>query len=302
MNIRWEAPFSYSLAHDLFIQHLTELNKLYWSHVPAANTIEKKAMVFYETNQKTPKDFFLLSDENDHRMAASFEEWKCNYRNFSNFTRLNMIMALSSSFEIYMRSIISLSIESKPGIILGNSRVIDGVTLLKQNKAFLTFDEKTYPFYKQVYSVCKGTWESRIASYKQLFGNVPLELENNVVLLDSFRKTRNDIGHYFGRHKNIYETNVRFKAEPMNRISHERLVNYLQLIYQVVNLVDQHLYNDFIGAYELIKYYEFYKTSEVTNYPSAVRAKWLQKLMGHQGIKLLGTEYYKNLMKYYDSL
>ena len=38
-NVRWESPFPYSLAFNLFKQHFEEINRSYWAFVPAANTI-----------------------------------------------------------------------------------------------------------------------------------------------------------------------------------------------------------------------------------------------------------------------
>ena len=42
-NERWESPFPYTLAYNLFKQHFTELNRVYWAFVPAKDTIKKAA-------------------------------------------------------------------------------------------------------------------------------------------------------------------------------------------------------------------------------------------------------------------
>ena len=42
-NERWNSPFGKTIAFVLFSKHFTELNDIYWAHVPAASTIESKA-------------------------------------------------------------------------------------------------------------------------------------------------------------------------------------------------------------------------------------------------------------------
>ena len=56
-NVRWESPFPYTLAFNLFKKHLEEINRSYWAFVPAANTI--KALANQELVDKTadPKNF-----------------------------------------------------------------------------------------------------------------------------------------------------------------------------------------------------------------------------------------------------
>ena len=104
-NERWISPFSKTIAFTLFSKHFTELNDIYWAHVPAANTIESKAKKALTNPDKDPKTFFLIRDEDDRRLAPTFHIWKTQYRDFSNYTRLNMLMLLSSCFETYLRTI-----------------------------------------------------------------------------------------------------------------------------------------------------------------------------------------------------
>lgn len=301
-EVRWTTPFPHSFAYKLFEQHFTELNKMYWANVPASNTIEKEAMTFHSSGGDTLTDFFLIPDKDDHRLASNFNEWKINYREFLNFTRLNMVLSLCSCFEIYLRSIISLAIESKPGVILGNKDVVDGAKLLKTNKTYCIYNENTYPFYKHVDSVCRGDWFSRLFAYKNLFGTAPFDINNTVTELDALRKLRNNIAHYYGREKSKYETPIILRSESATRVTHDRLIKFLKLIYTTAKTIDQHLYLEFIGSYEVLKYYITHQSPKIVDFSSGAKAKWLQKHLGHEGAHPVGTDYYKELLCYYENL
>ena len=90
-NERWNSPFPHTIAFVLFKEHFTELNNVYWAHVPAASTIEKKALEALKSEDADPKRYFLIPDRDDRRMAQTYGQWKSFYREFSNYTRLNML-------------------------------------------------------------------------------------------------------------------------------------------------------------------------------------------------------------------
>ena len=57
-NIRWESPFPYTLAFNLFKKHLEEIHRAYWAFVPAANTIKSLAKKNLVNDEVDPKNFF----------------------------------------------------------------------------------------------------------------------------------------------------------------------------------------------------------------------------------------------------
>ncbi len=196
-DIRWNVPFEHSLPYRLFVKHFTEINKNYWANIPAATTIEKKAENFYNDKGKSPVDFFYIKKEDKRRLAPTFQEWKKEYREFQNYTRINLIVSLCSCFEVYLRGILSLSIESTPGIVFGDKDAFDGARLLKYNGELIEYNNTTYPFYKYIEKIVVGEWNNRIIGYKSIFGNVPEILNNNLGDLEKLRVLRNNIAHYF---------------------------------------------------------------------------------------------------------
>ena len=91
---RCNSPFPYTIAFVLFKEHFTELNNVYWAHIPAASTIEKKALEALKSEDADPKRYFLIPDKDDRRIAQTYAQWKSFYREFSNYTRLKYVNAL----------------------------------------------------------------------------------------------------------------------------------------------------------------------------------------------------------------
>lgn len=298
-NERWVSPFKHTIAYILFVKHFTELNNIYWAHVPAASTIEKKALEALGSPESDPKAYFLIRDEDDRRLTATYAEWKESYRMFSNYTRMNMLMLLSSCFETYLRTIISLSVESKPGVIIGCPDAIDGIFLLKSKINYGDFGNSSYQFSEVVESICKGDWPARAANYKKYFGQIPIT-EDEIIALDELRLKRNLVGHYFGRQKKNYETPLSFTPEPVQRISHEKLKEYFGVVYHAVQKIDTYLLNNYIGSYDIIKYYyQCSQNGDICGKTAGAQAKELQKLLGGSGLPPVGSEYYRNLITYF---
>lgn len=73
-NVRWKSPFPYTLAFNLFKQHIEEINRSYWAFVPTANTIKALAKKNLVNDDADPKSFFLIPDEEDRRIAPTYGE------------------------------------------------------------------------------------------------------------------------------------------------------------------------------------------------------------------------------------
>ncbi len=302
-KIRWKTRFPHSLPYRLFIKHFTELNRIYWAYTPAVTTIEKLSKDFSEKDGVTPIDFFYIDTADERRLAPTFQEWKSDYREFQNYTRVSLIISLCSCLEVYLRGILSLALESKPGVVFGDKDAFDGARLLKYKNETMKYNNTTYSFYKYIEKIVVGEWTNRCNAYKEIFSDIPETIINNLGELEKLRNLRNNMAHYFGRDKKVYENPILFDKEPIIRISHKSILKYFKLIKDVVDSIDNHLYKDYVGSYDILKCYMLhYKDIENKKMKVGEKAKWLQKLVGHGGLKIVGTEYYKNLMKYFESL
>lgn len=298
-NERWISPFKHTIAYILFVKHFTELNNIYWAHVPAASTVEKKALEALGSPEADPKTYFLIHDEDDRRVSPSYKKWKESYRMFSIYTRMNMLMLLSSCFETYLRTIISISVESKPGLIIGCPDAIDGIFLLKSKIDYGDLGNSSYQYLEIVESICKGDWPTRASNYVKYFGQIPIA-EDEIKALNELRLKRNLVGHYFGRAKKNYETPLSFTPEPVQKISHDKLKEYFSVVYHVVQKIDVHLHVNYIGSYDIIKYYyQRRQNGDICGKTAGAQAKELQKLIGGSGLPPVGNEYYFNLITYF---
>lgn len=295
---RWRSPFAHTIAFALFKKHFTELNRVYWAHVPAANTIEKKAFEALKSDDADPKAYFLIQDKDDRRMELTYLQWKKSYREFSNYTRLSMLMLLSSCFETYLRTIISLALESKPGILIQCADAVDGWFLYREDPEYGDYKSKKYQFIDAIENVCQGEWFNRAKNYEKLFGNIPLSA-SDIAALDDLRQKRNMVGHFFGREKHKYEVPLYFNPDPVQHVSHGKLMEYFRLVFDVANNLDMHLHEHFIGSYDIIKYfYQHSKSYRIVDITAGDLAKELQKMIGELGFSPPGREYYQNIISY----
>lgn len=299
MDYRWNSPYAHTMAFDMFHEHFTEINSIYWANVPASSTIEKLAM----KSKKKPLEFFLVHDEDDRRIASTMKAWKNNYREFLNYNRLNMLMLLSSAFETYLRTVTSLAFESKPGVLIMSKDCVDGAELLSNNYEYGESNNKKYLFKDYVDSICIGDWNNRLQQYENFFDCVPIEVNNNSEKLNEFRNKRNLLAHYIGRLKQDYETPLDLKIIPAERVSHDKLMDYFRLIFETASKIDDHLHKEYIGSYDVIKYYNGCVRNDlfVSNVKGS-KIKEFQKLLGRAGKQPVGTDYYKWLVNYVDGL
>lgn len=295
---RWISPYNHSIPYILFSKHFTEINNVYWAYVPASSTIEKKALESLKEQSADPRGYFLISDEDDRRLANTYLEWKGHFRSFGNYTRLNMIMLLSSCFETYLRTIVSLAIESKPGAMLGSPESIDGVFLLKSKNGYGESQSKEYMFSDVIDDVCKGEWDKRAKCYEKYFGSFPSEID--IKKLDELRIKRNSIGHFFARKKEEYEITYSPEVSPPIQISANKLKEYFNLINTAAFCIDRHLHKDYIGSYDVLKYFYFHiRQNNLVNENPPNQARELRKQMGRLGMQSVGKEYYNNLLEYF---
>lgn len=297
-DVRWLSRFEHTIPFTLFHKHFTEINDAYWAYVPAASTIEKKALEHLQNEAEDPRKYFLIPDEDDRRIASKYSEWKANFREFGNYTRLNIIMLLSSCFETYLRTVVSLAFESKPACTLGCPNRIDGAFLLKTKNGYGEFHSKEYLFKDNIESVCSGDWTKRAKNYGHFF-NIP-PFQEDINKLDELRIKRNSIAHFIARKKEEYESTI--SPEPIDpiRISSQALKEYFALIYKTAIKIDEHLHNEFIGSYDILKFFYYYiRKNDLMNEAPNVLARELRKQVGSLGLQTVSKEYYTSLMEYF---
>lgn len=295
---RWR-PFdtSSSVAFRCFRAWQTELNDLYWSF--KATTFGARLKTAARAQNSKTSDIFGIPAgyENNKRLPLTLADWAKNQREFENWTRLSMLVSMAGHLEQFMLAAVRTALQSDPGIFYGSpARKIDGVLLLKY--------EMTLPELPADRDVTKGDWSKRMAAYKELFGEVPVELDSNCGELEKMRVLRNAIAHRFGRDSKATEPifgaldNLKATGIQAQRISEDRLKKLLAINSVVAKAIDKHLYSQHIGSYELVAFYHR-KRHELPR--SIEKHRALQKrisVLGHGFTSM----YCKELISYYDAI
>ena len=300
-NERWSSPFHCTLSFNLFKKHFTELNRIYWAFIPAASTIVSHAKIALVSDDADIKNYFLFHDEDEKTIAKTYGEWKNYFNEFSNYTRLNMIMLLSSCFETYLRTIVSNAFESKPGVIIMSPDSVDGIFLLKSRVNYGDISDKNYQFTNEVDEICKGDWTKRFAVFEKYFGALPKSITDMTAELDKLRVMRNNIGHYIGRAKENISAQIYLSPVSATRVSHNRVLKAFGIYFNVAKELDGYLKTKYIGSYDIIKLYlQLVSAGTLVSIGLGERARELQKYLGKEGLALAGNEYYRNIVGYCD--
>ena len=287
---RWKCEWDRTWAHRVFRKHHTQLNSLYWAHLSAANHLLKVAKAYPET--ALAAEVFPIPADDKGRKNNRLGQWSQDYKEFINWVRLNVAVSLSGYLEVYLQSAATLALESDPGTLLGAPRAIDGATLLK------TKDKYSYSDYAT--SVVKGTWHSRLHTYKGYFGGLPAVVESSISELEQLRELRNGVAHVFGRELGDYKSRINFELKPLQRLSNERLKKWLEVAANVALAIDDHLREAHIGAYEVINYYHSWNRRPYSG-PLRKEAAFKKHLNSVVGSRL-STVYFRELISYYESL
>lgn len=239
---RWSPALGKTWAFRLFERHHTEINDFYWAHVAA---LRKTFSSCKKNKRSDPCDsIFNLPPEHARRLFTNLGEWSIAYDSFDNWTRLNCLVAATGYLEIYIKTAVRLALESDPGVMVGCSRKIDGAEPLKK-RVHYSFKDDSVP-------CVRGDWQSRIASYKRLFGACPAIVEDNVADLEFIRKTRNGVAHTFGRSVDDYDSLAQAKPRGLTILKQAQFTKVLGLIEEVAKAVEAHLGPNHIGDYESV--------------------------------------------------
>lgn len=292
---RWKAREVSSWTFQVFKSYALELDKLYWAHIPASKYVYKRLGESANWQDNVEKHFsFDTKKKSD--LFANLKDWSVNYNEFDNWVNLNCIVALSSNLEVYMASIITLALESDIGILFGAAKKIDGVAVLKYGQA------SKIDFEQYVIACTKGEWPSRVSAYEKIFGTVPTLITSNIGKLEAIRKLRNKVGHAFGRDIEEAQKHGVKETLPMEKLSRERTVKYQKLVGLVAKSIDRHLMRSHVGEYQAINFYHRLYPSLRKDIAQYQRALILKKKIGEFGAMLVGKEFCKGLVNYYEAL
>lgn len=290
---RWESKDKHSYAFRIFSKYHTYMNSLYWAHVPASQNVQYQCRQALKLpNVPTTGEYFNLKGPNAFRVSDSIDSYSEHLKEFDNWTRLNTLVSVLSYFEIYLSSVLSLSIESDVGLLHSVPRQIDGAIVLKYNNG------ESHSFFDKSESVTKGDWHQRINNFLSIFKLAPISFEKNISDLEKMRKIRNNVAHAFGRDINDSRSRYTLEVLPIERLSERRLIRYMELVRNVAKEIDNQLLKNHIGEYELVHYYH----SIQKKLNSKNKVKDLKSRINGLYVKNRSVDYCRQLIAYYESL
>ena len=289
---RWSAVQRQTWPFQLYKQYNEELSGFIWAEY-AAHEYTKKQIKKEVKDMATDCAPYITFPPKVWNFQT-MQQWLDAFDEGQNFLYLNCVVALSSNLETFLSAIISLAIESNPGVLLKAPMSIDGVKLLK----YKPLDKKVYE--KQVKACVEGTWQKRKNAIKDLFGCYPIELDKNTNALESIRKMRNKVGHAFGRDIDQSRVFSSLMKQPSERVSLQTLRNWLAVTYEVAVAMDSFLLQNSIGEYQAILAYHNNKSAWSTKL-SKEKARELKKMYGAMD-QQIGLTFCQGLIEYYDSI
>lgn len=292
---RWESYEESTWVFQVFQKYDGELNKGLLSYFLAFKKIYNhlgENSADWTDSAKIHFEFPFIKEEKNQTL----KEWSDNFNNFDNWVNLNVIMSISSNFETYFASVISLALKSDPGILFGASKLIDGASILK-NGIPLKFNIE-----EQIKLCTKGDWNSRIKSFEKIFGFAPDILNREIRNLEKIRKLRNKVGHSFGRDIEEARDHTIKKLLPIEILSRDKTIKYQNLLFSIAKEIDKYLLINHIGTFQPINFYHLLYPKLDKEVHQSIRAVKLKKVVGQTGVWGGSKLFYKQLVKYYESL
>jgi hypothetical protein len=225
----------------------------------------------------------------------------------ANWVHLATVIYAASCLEMYVRRIINLALQSDPGLLIGKSKAVDGVSLLKAGTSLDTSE--------RIQACTHGEWDKRQRAIIKIFG-VPIpELTASVGELHFLQKLRNSVAHDFARtarKKDFwYLDPEQASPQPFERVSANRVQKLLRTVSLVADELDT-VAKPHIGSFELLLFWHQFereraspKTKVIERYVKLYKEGSYSKLLSTFHHLLIGgvleREYCDKLVRYYNS-
>lgn len=293
---RWKPLTSNTWSYNVFSKYNDELNELLWSYRAVLKQTYKNLKNNNAKLSDLPSQYLIFDVPKGEEVFKSLKDWSDRFNEFNNWTNLNALLTLTSNLETYISTVVTLAIESDPGVLFESSKSIDGISLIKNGA-------KKSKFQKDIItSITKGDWNSRISCYKITFGNVPDYLEKNIGELEKIRNLRNKIGHAFGRDIEGSRNHEVKEIQLIEKLTDKNLKKIQHIITNAARSIDEHLLTNHIGEYQRLLFYHklLPSISSKQSHQSDI-AVILKKELGKYG-DISGKLFCKGLVKYYEEI
>ena len=292
---RWNSITKSTWSFQVFNKYNDELNNMTWAHAGASKSIYKNLGLMGAKWKDPASKYFEFDVPKGEEAFLDLQSWSNSFNNFHNWVNLNSLMAISSNLETYIATVVSLALESNPGILFDSPKSIDGVVLLKKGAKKSDFNQNI------ITSVTKGDWNSRVSAFKKTFGDTSSVVNFKIGDLEKIRNLRNKVGHAFGRDIDGSRNHEVKEILTIESLSDVKLKKYQKLIWSTAKSIDVYLLNNHIGEFQAISFYHRLFDSIRKDIHQSEKAIILKKKLGRFG-DIVGKEFCKGLVLYYEEI
>lgn len=265
---RWRTTRQHSWPYRIFNRFEKQISSMSMAYDASRKYAYSNALGRKGVEWETPIAEVLYVDNLD---GWTTKIWSDNMNQFDNLWRLNRLMALASYFETYIDSIVRLSIESDPGLLVNSPHSVDGIQFLKQQKSI-----KAIEVNKIVSSCTKGTWTNRTNALRRLLGQLPDSLEKGIGILDEIRILRNKVGHAFGRNIRAARNYLLSDIPDMEKLQVHTFWRYHNTVKNIAKDLDKQIMREHIGQFQVLYYYHKLRDSIVQETPLYKKVDFLK--------------------------
>ena len=297
---RWKSQEYRSWQFEIFKKYNKELTHMLISFNASQAYTYKHLTASGATFGLNADDYFTFKDSRHIGTFKTIKDWSDTHNELSSWIYLNALIALTSNFELYLSSIIKLSLDSDPGVIFGASQSIDGAYIKKYGKKKIDYDRYVRP-------CVTGEWDKRRMNFEKTFDcEIPI-IRKNIKQLEKLRQVRNDIAHAFGRNLRITKNHEKVEAYKLPKMTYKKLIKYQSMMFKIVEHLDNYLLKNHIGQYQLILHYYNWKiknrmTSKFNNTQIQFFSIQFRKDLGQYRKIATQKKFAKDLVTYYENI
>lgn len=302
---RWEPSSSATMAYRLFRRDLVELNTFAWTSQGAVHHAAK--LMSKASDKDEVRSVLDYGPDPGRRGDTLAVHARQHFKDIDNWLRLATLVFAASSLELFVRRVVALSLRSDPGMLIGSSRAVDGITALKEGREL---DIRSH-----VKSTTEGVWSSREVGLSKIFGGRVDVVYDNVKDLHAIQTLRNSVAHDFartGKKGDFWYVDPELALpEAVSRLSASRLQTLLRLISLVAEQIEKWA-APHIGIFELILFWHSFleernkpRTTVVKRYVELYKEGGVEKLLSTYSHAMvgrpIGREYSADLLRHYDA-
>ena len=288
----------YTLAYYHFKNNLTNLNDLFW--FSECQNIAAKKIFHSHGSDAIIVNILGVSSEDSRRYPSCIEDYHVIKKNYEKWIKCNVIVSLSACFEVYLKSILTLSFKFDPGILLGLQGQVDGFKTIKSKNSMI---DKLSEL--NIERATRGEWPARVSEIHKVLPNVAAHFSSEKIqYLEFIRKYRNSVSHAFDIDLEHMNYSSSFDSIRLKGVSLDRLKLILKNVIELAKNIDTSIHGYEISVFEYLLFIQHKFSKEFISDATLSPTKQieLRKRIGNMiGDPILGKKATNQILNFYNS-